>query len=67
VPFLRIDAGPFIDIAITGGTPALGSRGWLYDTGAQAIITTMGGFRLSMIYGRDVRDGNNVFYTAISR
>jgi hypothetical protein len=67
MPFLRIDAGPFVDLANTGGVPSLGSRGWLYDAGAQAVVKTMGGFRLSVVYGRDMRDGNNVFYTAISR
>ncbi len=67
VPFLRVDAGPFIDIGNVGGVPALGSRGWLYDTGVQAILTTLGGFRLSVVYGYDIRGGTNVLYTTVSR
>jgi hypothetical protein len=67
VPFLRVDAGPFLDLANTGGEPGFGSRGWLYDTGAQAVLTSLGGFRFSVVYGRDLRDGKNVVYTAISR
>jgi hypothetical protein len=67
VPFLRIDAGPFLDVANVGGVPGLGSRGWLYDTGAQAVLTTLGAFRFSVIYGRDIRNGGNVLYTAVSR
>ena len=67
VPFLRVDAGPFIDTGNVGGVPALGSRGWLYDTGVQAILTTLGGFRLSVVYGYDIRGGTNVLYTTVSR
>jgi hypothetical protein len=67
IPFLRIDAGPFVDTANIGGEAALGSHGWLYDAGAQAILTTLGGVRFSIIYGRDMRDGANVLYTAVSR
>jgi hypothetical protein len=67
VPFLRLDAGPWIDVADIGGEPALGSRGWLYDTGAQAVVSTLGGFRFSVFYGRDLRSGSNVLYTVISR
>jgi hypothetical protein len=66
-PFLRIDAGPFLDVANVGGVSGLGSRGWLYDIGAQAVMTTLGGFRLSIVYGHDLRNGGNVFYTAVSR
>lgn len=67
VPFLRLDAGPFLDVGNIGGEAALGSRGWLYDTGAQAVLTTHGGFRFSLIYGHDIRGGTNVLYTAVSR
>ncbi|HYI96819.1 MAG TPA: hypothetical protein VEX68_24975 [Bryobacteraceae bacterium] len=67
MPFLRVDAGPFLDTGNIGGEATLGSRGWLYDTGAQASLTTLGGFRFSIVYGRDIRDGANVLYTTVSR
>jgi hypothetical protein len=67
IPFVRVDVGPFLDTGNVGGEPRFGSRGWLYDTGAQVVLTTQGGFRLSVIYGRDIRDGRNVIYTALSR
>jgi hypothetical protein len=67
IAFLRIDAGPFLDVGNAGGAAAFGSRGWLYDAGAQTVLTTPGGVRFSVIYGRDVRGGNNVLYTTISR
>lgn len=67
MPFVRLDAGPFFDVGNVGGVAGLGSRGFLYDTGIQAEVTLLGSFRLSIVYGRDLRDGHNVFYTAISR
>jgi hypothetical protein len=67
IPFLRVDAGPFVDIANIGGVPGLGSQRWLYDAGAQAVVTTFRGIRWSVVYGRDLRDGRGVFYTAFSR
>jgi hypothetical protein len=67
MPFLRVDAGPFFDVANVGGPYGLSSRGWLYDTGVQATISTLGGFRFTVVYGRDLRVGNNVVYTAVSR
>ncbi len=67
-PFIRLDAGPFLDLGNVGGSRSgLGSRGFLYDTGAQADITVFGGLRFSVIVGRDLRGGANVFYAAISR
>jgi hypothetical protein len=67
LPFLRIEAGPFLDLANIGGESALGSRGWLYDAGVQAVVTSLGGFRWTFVYGRDLRGGRDVFYTALSR
>jgi tetratricopeptide (TPR) repeat protein len=64
MPFVRLDAGPFFDVGNVGGKEGLGSRGWLYDTGVQADVTLLGGFRLSVVYGRDLRTGTNVFYAS---
>ncbi len=68
IPFVRLDAGPFFDVGNVGGVAGLGSRGFLYDTGLQANVSALGGFRFSFVYGRDLRGGHNVFYaTAILR
>jgi hypothetical protein len=63
-PFVRVDAGPFLDAGNVGGVRDLGSRGWLYDTGAQADVTVLGNFRVSLVYGRNLRDGTNAFYVS---
>jgi tetratricopeptide (TPR) repeat protein len=67
IPFLRVDVGPFFDIGIVTGAATLGSRGWLYDTGVQATLTTLGGFRFAVVYGHDIRGSANVLYTTVSR
>lgn len=67
IPFVRVDAGPFLDTGNVGGVATLGSRGFLYDTGVQADVSVMGSFRVSVVYGRDLRYGHHVFYTALSR
>ncbi len=68
MPFVRVDAGPFFDVGNVGGGAGWGSRGFLYDTGVQAEVTALGGFRVSFVYGRDLRGGHHVFYaTAILR
>ena len=42
-------------------------NGWLPDTGVQAKIRVMGGLTWSVVYGRDLRGGRGVFYTAVTR
>jgi hypothetical protein len=67
-PLLRIAAGPFLDSGRIGDSSGqFGSRGWLCDTGIQAKIASMGGLTFSAVYGRNLRDGTGVFYTAIRR
>jgi hypothetical protein len=67
VPFLRLQVGPFFDTGrIADPSGQFGSRGWMQDAGAQAKITTIGSVKWTLVYGRDLRDGRGVFYTAIS-
>jgi hypothetical protein len=67
-PFVHFQAGPLLDWGWIGDSSGrFGSRGWLCDTGVQAKIGTMGGVKLSVVYGRNLRDGGGVFYTAVSR
>ena len=68
LPFLRLEVAPFFDWGRTADRSGqFGSRGWLYDTGAQARITSFGGLEFLAVYGRSLRDGTGVFYTAVRR
>ena len=59
--------GPFLDTGKIGGaTSALASNKWLWDTGAQAKVLVLG-IGVSLIYGKDLRSGNNAFYTTIGK
>jgi hypothetical protein len=61
--FFKVKLGPFFDNgAIADSSRLFGSRGWLWNTGAQCKIQIFGGVNLAIIYGRDVRGGRNVFY-----
>jgi tetratricopeptide (TPR) repeat protein len=54
--------GPFLDTGkIAGGAGNLGSRMWLWDTGAQAKLRVLG-VGVTFVYGKDLRTGNNAFY-----
>lgn len=68
LPLFRLQLGPFLDAGRVGDRwRAFGSRGWLVDTGVQAKIRAFGGFTWTVVYGRDLRGGRGVFYTAIAR
>jgi hypothetical protein len=63
----RISLGPFLDTGkITDPNPALGSRKWLYDTGAQLKLRVLG-VSFAFVYGKDLRSGNNSFYVYLTR
>jgi tetratricopeptide (TPR) repeat protein len=59
--------GPFLDTGkITDPSGHLGSRKWLWDTGAQAKLRVLG-VGVTLVYGKDLRTGNNAFYFTAGR
>lgn len=65
--FLGMKLSPFLDIGkSTDSLAGLGSRKWLWDTGVQAKVRVLGvGF--TVVYGKDLRSGNNAFYLMAGR
>ena len=60
-----VKLGPFVDTGrISDPHPGLGSDGWLWDTGAQAKFQALG-VRFAVIYGKDLRTGNNAFFVTL--
>ena len=65
--FLTLKLGPFLDTGrITDPTPQLGSRNWLWDTGGQLKVRVLG-VGAVFSYGKDLRTGNNAFYTMVGK
>jgi len=62
---IKLQLGPFFDTGkISDPGASLGSRKWLFDTGAQLKLRVFSaGFVFS--YGKDLRTGNNAFYFSI--
>ncbi len=68
LPFVRLKAGPFFDSGkITAPSGLFGSLGWLYATGLQAKLRSVGGVEFRFVYGWDLNKGRGVFYSAVSR
>ena len=44
-----------------------GTRDWLWDTGLQTKIRVLGSIEFVLGYGKDLRTGNNSFFTKVSR
>ena len=60
-----VKLGPFADTGrITDSHPGVGSDGWLWDTGVQAKFRALG-VRFAVIYGKDLRTGNNAFFVTL--
>jgi hypothetical protein len=60
--------GPFLDSGkISDPSGYFGSPKWLWDTGMQAKIRVLGSFEFALGYGKNLRSGNNSFYTTVSR
>jgi hypothetical protein len=65
--FLGLKLGPFVDTGSIRDTgSSLGSQKWLWDTGAQAKLRLLG-VGVTFSYGKDLRSGNNAFYTTLIR
>lgn len=57
-----IKLGPLFDIGRAGApTSGLSNGQWLFDAGAEVKLTVLG-TSVALIYGRDLRSGNNAFY-----
>jgi tetratricopeptide (TPR) repeat protein len=64
---LSLKLGPFLDTGkISDPAPLLGSRTWLCDTGGQLKLRALG-VAAAFSYGKDLRTGNNAFYTTVGR
>jgi hypothetical protein len=64
---LAVKLGPFFDTGkITDSTSTFGSQKWLCDTGAQAKLRILG-LGVVFSYGKDLRTGNNAFFTTVIR
>ena len=62
-----VKLGPFLDTGKIGGVvSALSSQKWLWDAGAQCKVSVFG-VGVSLIYGKDLRSGNNAFYATVAR
>jgi hypothetical protein len=62
---IKFQLGPFLDIGkITDPGTGLGSRQWLFDTGAQARLRVFSS-GLVFSYGKDLHTGNNAFYVTL--
>jgi tetratricopeptide (TPR) repeat protein len=66
--FFTVKAGPFLDSGkISDPSGYFGSPKWLWDTGIQTKIRVLGSFEFILGYGKNLRSGNNSFYTTVSR
>jgi tetratricopeptide (TPR) repeat protein len=64
---ITVRLSPFLDSGkITDPSDNLGSQKWLWDTGAQAKLRVLG-VGVTLIYGKDLRSGNNAFYFTAGR
>lgn len=65
--FIALKLGPFLDTGkITDPSTLLGSQHWLCDTGGQLKLRVLG-VAAVFSYGKDLRTGNNAFYTTVGR
>jgi tetratricopeptide (TPR) repeat protein len=59
--------GPFLDTGrITGKPVNVAREQWLWDTGVQAKISALG-VQVTLLYGKDLRSGRNIFYVTTAR
>lgn len=66
--FLTVKVGPFVDSGkIYDPSGNFGSPKWLWDPGIQAKIRLLGSLEFVLGYGKDLRSGNNSFFTTVTR
>ena len=64
---INIKLGPFLDIGKmldTASNSTGAPQKWLFDTGPQAKLRVLG-VGVVLLYGKDLRTGNNVLYTNV--
>jgi len=62
-----VKAGPIFDIGrASGAAIGLSTRQWLFDTGAEAKIKVLGS-TFVLIYGHDLRSGNNTVFVTMGK
>jgi tetratricopeptide (TPR) repeat protein len=65
---VKVKIGPFLDTGkIFDPSSYFGSSKWLWDTGPQMKIRILGSFQFVLGYGKDLRTGNNSFFTMVSK
>ncbi|HEV7675925.1 MAG TPA: hypothetical protein VGQ12_15445, partial [Candidatus Angelobacter sp.] len=63
---LTVKLGPFLDWGkILDSSSTLGPHKWLFDTGPQAKLNVLG-VGVVLLYGKDLRTGNNAFYANVA-
>ncbi len=66
--FFELKAGPAFDAGVIGDPSGVfGSRGWLWDPGAQVTIRLLDTVNVVFSYGHDMRSGQNTFFGATLR
>ncbi|MGB9122752.1 MAG: tetratricopeptide repeat protein [Candidatus Angelobacter sp.] len=63
---ITVKLGPFLDTGkILDSSQTLGPHKWLFDLGPQAKLNMLG-VGVVLLYGKDLRTGNNAFYTDVT-
>jgi hypothetical protein len=66
--FFKVKLGPFLDNgAVADSSGLFGSQSWLWDAGAQCKLQILGSVTVVLSYGRDLRNGRDVFYGTVLR
>jgi Tetratricopeptide repeat len=66
--FFRLQVGPFFDTgAVADSSGLFGSQKWLFDTGIQAKMRVLGSVSVVLSYGRDLRNGQGLFFATSTR
>jgi len=63
---ITVKLGPFLDAGKVweDDSPALGSHKWLFDSGGQVRLRVLG-VGVVLLYGKDLRTGNNAFFATV--
>lgn len=65
--FLTVKLAPFVDTGkVRDPAFVAGPQKWLWDAGARAKLRVLG-VGVALIYGKDLRTGNNAFYASLAR